>query len=138
MSAEPRSLDLLHFLQLLPHRTAISSIVRMSPRHDLRGRHGVVLNRQAIKIPIGFIVVPVGVYIGSYKVISKRNYFGAYGIDYDYTRCTLPSLRSAPGLGSRINGHAASQETPPSCRGMDGQLRALEPNQQGVGPQKLE
>ena len=66
MSAEPRSLDLLHFLQLLPHRTAISSIVRMSPRHDLRGRYGVVLNRQAFKIPIGFIVVPFG---GLYRIL---------------------------------------------------------------------
>ena len=31
-------------------------------------------------LPIGSIVVPLGgSYLGSYKVIPKRNYFGAYG-----------------------------------------------------------
>ena len=31
-------------------------------------------------VPIGSIVVPFwGSYLGSYKVIPKRNYFGAYG-----------------------------------------------------------
>ena len=34
-------------------------------------------------LPIGSIVVPFcGLYLGSYNVIPKRNYYGAYGIQH--------------------------------------------------------
>ena len=41
-----------------------------------------------IEIPIGSILVPFwGSYLESYKVIPKRNYYGAYG----YSRCLAAS-----------------------------------------------
>ena len=47
-----------------------------------------------VTVPIGSIVVPCcGLYLGSYKVIAKRNYYGAYGYG-------IPLRVQVEGLGS--------------------------------------
>ena len=53
--------------------------------HARRESHGTVEGRgtqvePVVALPIGLIVVPFwGSYVESYKVIPKRNYYGAYG-----------------------------------------------------------